>query len=73
MCHFRLYPGTPSIETLGRTQEGARVLQALKACRDAVNLPLEGKGKFLLIGIGRSPEVAALTADMVGYRFRLEH
>jgi hypothetical protein len=51
------------IETLGRPQEGTRVLQALKACRDAVNLPPEGKGRFLLIGIGRSPEVAALTAD----------
>ena len=51
------------IETLGCTQEGVRVLRALKACRDAVNLVPDGQGRFLLVGVGKPRAIAALTGD----------
>lgn len=51
------------IETLGCNREGARVLHALKSCRDSVNLPPDSRGRLLIIGIGRSQELAVLTGD----------
>jgi hypothetical protein len=61
--------GTPfvmlieNIDAWVDSSEGVRMLCALKAIRDATNLPPGHGGKFLLVGIGASPKMIALTQD----------
>ena len=45
-------------------QPGGHLLKALKAARDAVNVPAEAKGSFLLVAVDRDPVVVSeLTKD----------
>ncbi|TFW20111.1 hypothetical protein [Duganella callida] len=61
--------GTPfvmlieNIDAWVNSADGLRMLCALKAARDAVNLPPGHSGKFLVVGIGTSPKMTALTHD----------
>lgn len=61
--------GTPfvmlieNIDAWVNSADGQRMLCALKAARDATNLPPRHSGKFLVVGIGTSPQMIALTHD----------
>ena len=47
-----------------KAQPGGHLLKAFKAARDAVNVPAEAKGSFLLVAVDRDPVVVSeLTRD----------
>lgn len=42
-----------------RAQPGEHLLKALKAARDAVNVPADAKGHFLLVAVDRDPDAVS--------------